>query len=139
MQTSIILWAVVGLVFLVIELISTHFVLLFFGVAALIVALVKFFGLNSLPAELAIFGGLGLACLLLFRKKLVEIFEPKNKILIDQGKSFILSADIPPRGRAPIEYQGVAWTAINESDHFLKKGDTATIVRTEGVNLIVQP
>lgn len=139
MQISIIFWAVIGFVFLVIEIISTHFVLLFFGVAAFIVALVKLFGLNSLPAELAIFGGVGLASLLLLRKKLVASFEPKNKVLVDQGKALILSADLPPRGRSQVEYQGVLWTAVNESDQPLKKGDTVAIVRTDGVHLILHP
>jgi len=139
MQISIIFWAVIGLVFLVIEIISTHFVLLFFGIAAFIVALVKLFGLNSLPAELTIFGGVGLASLLLLRKKLVESFDPKNKILVDQGRPLLLSADVPPRGRSQVEYQGATWTAVNESDQLLKKGDTVTIIRTEGVNLVLHP
>ncbi len=136
---STVIWLVVGLVLLIAELLHLGFVLLFFGVSAVIVALVKLLGLNNLPIELVIFAVVGLSGLGLFRNKLVHALQSKKGLHIDKDVVFVLNNDVPAKGRAGVEYQGTSWTAMNESDIELKKGQEAVIVRTEGVRLVIKP
>lgn len=136
---STVIWVVVGLVLLVAEMLSLTFVLLFFGVSAILVALAKLLGLHNLPIELLIFALGGVAGLWLFRKKLVTAIQTKKGMHIDRDTVFILNNDVTAGGRAEVEYQGSTWTAMNESDRDLQKGQEAVIERTEGVRLVIKP
>ena len=117
---------------------SLSLVLLFFGVAALVITILKFAGLNNLPIEIALFAVLGIAGLLLFRGKLRRSLKSQPELSIDRNTPVVLSVDVPARGSAGIEYQGVLWTAVNDSDTPMKKGDQIFIQRTEGVKLIIR-
>lgn len=138
MHLSSITWAILGLVLIGIEIASFSFVLLFFGIAALLVAGAKLLGLNHLPVEITIFGVGGLAGLLLFRRKMIAGLKAHESNLTDQHNTFILNADIPAHGRQTVEYQGSQWTAINESEEELKQGQTVVIVKTDGIKLILK-
>lgn len=133
-----IFWIVAGFVLLILEMVTGAFVLLFFGISALMVAAAKYAGLQNLPVEIVIFALGGMAGLLLFRGKLQSALKGKHDISIDQNTVFVLDADVPPRGTAKVHYQGVVWTAVNPSDDELKKGTEASIQGTEGVKLIIK-
>ena len=136
--SSPIIWVVLGLVLIIVEMFSLSLVLLFFGVAALVVAVLKYAGLNNLPIEILAFAILGIAGLLLFRSKLRRSLKSQPDHSIDRNRPIILSVDVPARGSAGIEYQGVLWTAVNASDAPMKKGDQVFIQSTEGVKLIIR-
>lgn len=118
---------------------SLSLVLLFFGVAALVVAILKYAGLNNIPVEILIFAVLGIAGLLLFRGKLRRSLKSQPDLGIDRNTPVVLSEDVPAHGSAKIEYQGVLWTAVNDSDTPLPKGSQAFVHKTEGVKLIIHP
>ncbi len=134
------IWAIVGLVLLIVEVFTLSFVVLFFGISALIVAGLKFTtSTNNLALELTIFAVLGCACLLGFRKKLRQTFNTGAKVNTDASTVIDLSVSLSPHGNAKIEYQGTIWDAYNDSDIHLKKGDKVIIIRTDGIKLIVKP
>ena len=134
------IWVAVGLVLLIIEVFTLSFVVLFFGLSALVVAGIKLTtGTNNLAIELVIFAILGCACLLGFRNKLRQIFNKSARVNTDALTVIDLSVAIAPHNKAKIEYQGTIWDAHNESDIQLKAGDKAIIVRTDGIKLIVKP
>ena len=81
---STVVWVGIGLVLLIAEMLSLTFVLLFFGVSTIVVALAKLLGLQNLPIELAIFALGGLGGLWLFRAKLVTAIQAKKGMQIDQ-------------------------------------------------------
>lgn len=136
---SIMFWVVLGLVLLAAEMITFTFVLAFFGLGALLVALAKWaFHLESMPLEIMIFAAVSVSGLLLLRGKLRSSWSSKGSMSIDEGKLIFLTRDVPAKGRAEIEYQGTVWTAENESDVHLPKGARAIIVRTEGLTLIIK-
>ncbi|HSA60204.1 MAG TPA: NfeD family protein [bacterium] len=132
-------WVATGLVLIIAEMFSLSLVLLFFGVAALLVALAKFLGLNNLPWEIVLFAVLGIGSMLLFRNKLKQSLHTQSGISIDQNAVIILTDDIPAHGTASVTYQGVAWTAVNETDSDFKKGNKVYVQRTDGVKLVVLP
>jgi membrane protein implicated in regulation of membrane protease activity len=135
-----IIWAAFGLLLLIVEMFTLSFVMVFFGFAALLVAVLKgTLGLDNLALELVIFAVAGLACLLGLRGKLRESFGKRGGIEIDQAKEIELSAPLAPRGSGKIEYQGAPWDAVNESDAQLAKGAKVVVVRTEGIKIVVRP
>lgn len=131
-------WAILGMALLVAELATGSFFLVFFGVAALLVALARLAGLDHLAAELILFALLGMGGVLVFRRKFMQSFRGQGGNLGDVNQKLKLDSDIPAHGTGQVEYQGTVWTAVNESGHDLKKGDTVTIARTQGVRLVVK-
>lgn len=136
------LWLAAGIILIILELVSTTFVVLFFGIAALCVALVASLGVESLSVQLALFAVLGAAGIVLFRKKVGAAFAARgeqDKFSGMQNKRIILDHDVPAGGRASVLHQGTTWTAINEGSTDLKSGSTVMIVRVDGVKLVVAP
>jgi membrane protein implicated in regulation of membrane protease activity len=131
-------WVALGLALVIAEIFSLTLILLFFGIGALVVAIGKYMGLNNLPLEISIFATLGLAGLLFFRKKVKKGLLAENGIHFETQQPITLSGDVPAKGEAHITHQGSSWTAVNESDHVLKKGSKVFIARTEGVKLILK-
>ncbi len=134
------IWVAVGLLLLIVEVFTLSFVVLFFGLSALVVAGIKFVtGSDNLAVELVIFAVVGAACLLGFRKKLRQTFNKGARVNTDASTVIDLSVGVSPHGKAKIEYQGTIWDAHNDSDYQLKVGDKAIIVRTDGIKLIIKP
>lgn len=131
-------WLILGIILIAVEILTTTFVVLFFGVAAVLVALLKVIGLDNLTAEILIFSLLGLAGLILFRKKLLLKLSSTHAVDGLQNAQLILSADIAAHAAGAVTHQGTVWTAINETDQGMKKGDKVLIDRIDGVKLILR-
>lgn len=132
------IWAIIGIVLIVTEIFTSTFFILFFGVAALIVALLRMLGVDHLATEIIIFAVVGTAGTLIFRKKIMESFRSTNTVSQDKDAKIVLTNDTPAGGMASIMYQGTTWTAVNESGRDLKKGETVFIDRVDGVKLIIK-
>lgn len=137
--STTIIWAILGIALLIAEVFTMSFFLAFFGIAGILVAALKLIGLNYLPAEIIIFTLVGIAGVLLFRKKFVQTFSSEPQTAADQNQIITLTHDLPARGTGQVEYQGSPWPTINESDMNFKTGDRVRILRTEGIKLIVGP
>lgn len=137
--SATVIWAIVGIALLIAEIFTMSFFMIFFGVGAIAVALLKTIGLNYLPLEIIIFTLLGVGGIFVFRKKMVKTFSEQNQMSLDENQRIILSSDLPARSHAQIYYQGSTWTAVNESDSNFKTGDEVVIKRTESIKLIVGP
>ena len=133
------IWAVLGLVLIILEAVTSGFFLLFFGISALLVAVAKLLGMDHLNGELLIFASGGILGILVFRKKMMASFMPPGQTRVDENKEIILSHAIHPHGQAHIEYQGVMWTAENPTDVDMPKGTRVLIARTESTKLILKP
>lgn len=135
------IWLVVGLTLCAAELLTGTFVILFFGIGALITAAACFAGIQATAPLLAIFAMSSLALLFLFRKKLNRGFSPEEKaksLSPDMGVKVVLSDIIPAHGESLIEYQGTHWTAVNSGPEDLPKGATVLIEKTEGIKIFVR-
>lgn len=137
--SAAVLWAILGIVLLIAEIFTMSFFMVFFGIGAVVVALLKTLGFNHLPLEIITFTMLGVGGIFVFRKKMVQSFSEQNQMSLDQNQKITLSSDLPARGSAQVYYQGSTWTAVNESGSNFKKGDEVVILRTESIKLIVGP
>jgi membrane protein implicated in regulation of membrane protease activity len=128
-------WLGLGIILIAVELLSFSFVLLFFGIAALLVGLAKLAGLNHLPVEVVLFATIGLASTFFFRKKFSSMWNPSKGFRGDV--TLLLSRDLAPGETATIQYQGTNWSGVNTTDQRMDKNSTVKISKTEGVKLFL--
>lgn len=134
-------WLILGLLLVGFEVVTGTFVLLMIGVACLAVALLVSLGLlDTLAWQLMAAALLSLVTLGAFRSRLKEAWGKKKSNLYggDEGERLQLTAALPKNGSAEVSYQGSTWTAVNESGRDLNAGEVVTIVRSEGVKLVVR-
>ncbi|MBX3033468.1 MAG: NfeD family protein [Bdellovibrionaceae bacterium] len=134
---DVLVWMIIGIALLSSEAFTGTFHLLFFGLAALLTAVLAALGVSSTPLQLVIFAVFSLISAGLLRKRLVN--RRSQGFVIDSGSHFQLETDLPAGGEAVIRYQGAPWTALNSSAQPLIKGDRVRVVRTEGIKLIIEP
>ncbi len=135
-MTQTIVWASVGILLAIAELMSGAFFLLFFGLAALLVAGLRLLGLDHLNSEIAIFALLSAGLVLTFRKKLVHSLSAKGAWKDEQN--FVVDQSLEPNKQTSIQYQGTTWTAINDSSEVIASGSEVKITRKDGIKLFVK-
>lgn len=133
-----VVWALLGVLLIILEMVTLNFVLLFFGVAGLVTAVARLCGIDNVSIEFLLFGLLGAAGVLFLRKPLLQTFPHHGHYTGDRAERLHLTSDVPPGGEVQVEYQGAPWTAINESSSLLKSGSKAAITRVEGVRLFIK-
>ncbi len=131
-------WSLLGGILIVIELLTGTFMFLILGVAALLVALLKFAGLENLLIEIGIFSGVSILGFLLLRRRLSRNPKGGASFAIDDNQTLIASADIEPRQEGYLDYQGAPWKVFNEGETKISIGDSVLVLRTEGTKLIIK-
>lgn len=137
MQISpdVLIWMTIGIALLSSEAFTGTFHLLFFGLSALLTAVVASIGLGDSTGQVVFFSVISIASVILLRKRLVARSRGFDG---DFHSKITLTADIAPGDEATIQYQGAPWTAINKSGRPLLRGDRARVLRTEGIKLILE-
>jgi len=131
-------WAVSGIVLIVAELVVPSFVLIWFGVGALFVALLVAFADPGLTAELAIWLAVSLALVVAWFK----VFKPnmhKTKVGMSDanitGEIGMLVRDVAPFEKGQVRFQkpilgADVWECI--ADEAIKSGERVKVVDVEG-------
>jgi hypothetical protein len=138
------MWMVLGLILLACELLTPGgFYILFFGVGAIVVGLLKLVGLTgmSLAIEGLIFVVVSVACLALFRKRVLSMFQkPPVNDRIDEiaDETAVALDDIPARGLGKVELRGTSWNAENVGDAAISKSARCRIDKVDGLTLHVR-
>ncbi len=135
------IWLILGFALLAAELLSGTFVILFFGIGALLTSAVAIFSPAPLALQILIFSLVSLALLLIFRRRfIVPVTDAEKKSLLsaDVDTQIILSEALAAKGETMVAYQGTHWTAVNLEDTELKQGTRVRIERTEGIKLFVR-
>ncbi len=138
-------WFLLGLVFVLGELMLPGVVLLFFGIGAWLAAALLWLGfLDSLAASLAVFTATSVLSLLLLRKYVVRTFRGRKsgEGLEHEEREFIgklatvLEAIDPKREGGKIEFRGVQWNAA--ADELIEKGASVRIIGRENLTVRVE-
>ena len=134
------IWAIAGVVLIVIELASFTFVLAFLGMGALVTALVTWLGLTpGTNMQLAAFSASSLIMLILFRKTARRMFAGDGADMADDiGQRIKVIKEIPVNGEGDVLYRGSVWNAISDSNEPIPEGATVEITATEGIRLRVK-
>ena len=133
-------WIVIGVMLLGSELIvTTDFYLAVLGVAALSVAIAAGLGFETPWMQWALFGGLSVAYLLGFRKRLAMRLGtdgPQKRLL--EGDVAVLQERIEPGTTGAAEMRGSRWTALNRGRTPLEAGTRVRVESTEGLTIHVR-
>ena len=135
------LWVVLGILFLIAELLSVSFVFAFLSVAAFVTALVTWLGVTpGVSTQLFAFAAVTLLTLVTGRKPLRRWFESrtrKQEYVESVGDKATVVETIPASGEGRIFYRGTEWTAVSENDESIMAGRPVVIRRMEGSRVIV--
>lgn len=139
------LWAALGLVLAVGEVLTPGgFFIVFFGLAALVVALLAFLGLaDALSFQILLFSIFSVASLLLFRNPLLRWMARQSKpaVEIDSlvGEIAVASTAMAAGGVGQAQLRGSAWSARNGSQAAVAAGARCRVTRVEGLVIWVEP
>ena len=137
-------WMILGLVLLGSEMgfLDAAFFLVFLGVSALFVGLLKLAGVvMPMWAEWVVFAGVSLANMIFFRKRLYTLVRGGAKGLVDPmiGKLITINDGLQPSASGRVEYRGSTWTVRNDGEEVINAGQAVRIVSVDGIVLTVAP
>lgn len=138
MMDPITFWVALGVGLLFAELFSGKIVLLFFSIGALLTALARGVGLQSLTGEILFFVFTSISGLLFLRKPVLRRLIPREEVASDIGRDVPMNSPLEPQQTGEVTYQGVPWTALNVGDLALQKGERALIVGKDGNRLLIK-
>jgi membrane protein implicated in regulation of membrane protease activity len=130
------IWLGVGVAFIIAELMVPAFIVIFFGVGALIAGATAFFG-SSLQVQLVVFGVSSLALILLLRRTMARVFtgdaaedEEETDLAIGKVAEVVEAIGPPQPGR--IKFQGSFWTA--RSHEAVPAGSMVRIIKRDNAD-----
>ncbi|MCX6330704.1 MAG: NfeD family protein [Bacteroidia bacterium] len=137
------IWFIIALVLFLLELVVPGFVIFFFGIGALVTALVCLIAHPGINIQIIIFAVISVLSLLalrkLIQKKLFYSKESRSEAVEDEftGKEAVAVTDFGSDKKGKVEFKGTNWTA--ESDSEIKAGQTVIIIEKDSFKLIVEP
>lgn len=135
-------WAIAGLAFLIIELLTVSFVFVFLSVGAIVTALTSWIGLTTgLNSQLLCFAVVSIVSMLAFRRSARRWFNGRK-----QGEGYVeyigdrakVTLTIPANGEGRISYRGAEWIARSGTGQTIGEGASVVIRQLDGIRLIVE-
>lgn len=135
-------WAVAGLVFFIIELLTVSFVFAFLGVGAIVTALTAWIGITpGINSQLLCFAVISIISMVAFRRSARQWFNGRKKdtdyveYIGDRAK---VTLTIPANGEGRIFYRGSEWIARSGTGQTIGEGASVIIRQLDGIRLIVE-
>jgi len=133
-------WIILGLALMGFEMVTPGFVIMWFGVGALVAAAMAFFGF-SLTVQLLSFLISTVLLLAYTRKMAVKIkgqdVHTNYSALV--GKTAVVTQQIYAQsGLGVVKVLGEEWSALAETERDLAPGEKVTVMGVSGVRLVVQ-
>jgi membrane protein implicated in regulation of membrane protease activity len=140
LMSPVIVWAIIGIVLVIIELMSLTFVFAFFGVGALIVSLTTWAGITpGISSQLAVFAVSSLFMLFVLRKTAKKLFFGSHDVPPDyKGQKVKVVKAVPVGGEGAISYRGSVWIAFSESTEAIPEGSMVEIISLDGIRAKVK-
>ncbi len=139
-------WIVMGLGIMAMELFMPGFIIVFFGLGAVLTGLLTALLPLGVNAQLLLFAVLSVVLLVSFRRMAQGYFTGRVSALNPSGaapdgavgESAVVTEDIEPNSpRGKVEFHGTSWNA--DADVEIKKGTKVTIVGRKDLTLKVKP
>jgi membrane protein implicated in regulation of membrane protease activity len=136
-------WLLLGVVLIALEMAASGgFYIIFFGVAAVIVALLSLADVvGPLWFQLLLFSALSVASLLFFRNPIMRRLNLEGGTTdIDTlaGQTCSVLEPMAPGGNGRVEVRGTTWSARNLGTTALSSGARCTVIRSEQLTLLVK-
>ena len=142
-----ILWTILGVILIVAEIFTPGFVLLWFGIGALVAAFAGLVGVASLPLQFLIFAVVSTALTAASRTIFVNYFSQEKtgndlKSGVDAlpGKTgIVVSSSRGALNEGAVKVFGSTWTAYPaEGEEPLEAGERVAIERVQGASIYVR-
>lgn len=143
MQMTPLLWVFLGVTLMILEVTTPGFVLFFFGLSALSVALVTWLAPTlAAPWQWLLFSALSVVYIVLMRKWIKSLFDGRQEVSESPdepfvGKRALVLEAIDPARPGRVELSGTGWTA--ESNVAIPAGDMVRVVGQKNLTLRVEP
>lgn len=110
------IWLGIGVVFIIAELVVPAFIIIFFGIGALVAGATAFFG-ASVPVQIVVFGAASLVLIVLLRRVMASTFSggeagDEDAAADPAGSLAEVAEAISPARPGRIKFQGSFWTAL---------------------------
>ncbi|GAA4401727.1 hypothetical protein GCM10023187_16180 [Nibrella viscosa] len=135
-------WAIAGLAFLIIELLTVSFFFAFLGVGALVTSLTAYLGVTpEINSQLLCFSVVSIVTLAAFRRSVKRWLGGRQKApgyveyIGDRAK---VTLTIPANGEGRIFYRGAEWIARSGTGQTIAEGASVVIRKLDGIRLIVE-
>ena len=136
------LWLLLGFLLFALELATPGgFFVFFFGVGAVVVALLNALGLAGPPwVQWMLFGVISAGSLLLFRKPLQNRLRRPSGGEVDSivGQTAVSMDPIAVREIGRVELRGTVWSACNAGDAAIAAGQRCSVERVDGLTLYIR-
>jgi membrane protein implicated in regulation of membrane protease activity len=134
------IWAIAGIILLIVEILAISFFFMFFGLGALATALLSFLEVTSdLTSQVIAFLVVSLGSMMLFRKQIKELFNRRggeySEIINERAK---VSVAIPAKGEGKVFFRGADWIAENLKRESIEAGEQVVIRKIDGIKLLVE-
>ncbi|HAO92287.1 MAG: hypothetical protein A2X99_01880 [Deltaproteobacteria bacterium GWB2_55_19] len=135
-----IIWAILGIILIVAELMTMAFVLVFFGLGALLTAFLTWLGvIPDFTSQLLVFSVSSSGMLLIFRTFAKKQFFRKSDISQEFiGQKVKVTKAISVNSEGAVSYRGSEWIAFSDSNEVIPAGGMAEIIGTEGIRVKVR-
>lgn len=135
-----VLWAIIGVILIIAEVATMSFVLIFFGLGALLTALLSWIGVTpAIEGQLIVFAVSSLALLVVLRRFAKNLFFSKADASQDSiGQKAVVSRPITQGSEGAVTFRGTEWIAFSESSETIPAGSAVEITGTEGIRLKVR-
>ena len=135
------IWVIAAGLFLILESITTGFLVFWFAIGSVIAMIVSFFTEN-LIIQTATFV-ISSTILIFATRKLVNFFLKNDKtnyvnsLIGKTGR--VTTAIIPVEGKGQVKISGETWSAVSEDNETIKEGTEVIITNITGVKAVVKP
>jgi inner membrane protein len=137
-------WLVVGVLFLIAEVLSVSFFFLFLGIGALVTSLaVKLGFADAMWVQFLIFSVVSVASTVAFRNVALRVFGNSSEQSTYRGdfvgERAVVSKEISPRMQGKVSYRGTDWAAESKDKSATLEAGTQVIIKeVRGMVLIVE-
>jgi len=135
-------WLALLVLFIITEVATVQLTTIWFAGGALIAMLLSAFGVKSIVIQVIAFLAVSIILLLatrpLVKKYINKKSQPTNADRCIGEKAVVTEEINNLLGKGAAKINGVEWTARSENDENIELGTTVTVVKIDGVKLIVK-
>lgn len=137
------IWLIIAGICLVIEMITTGFLIFWFGIGALLTMIVSFFLPSNLILQTIVFIVSSTLLIFLTKPLVQKLTKSDNAVKTNAysiiGKKGIVTQDInPTHGIGQIKVSGEVWSAKTSDGSIIEKGSQIEVIQIDGVKAIVE-
>jgi len=136
------LWLLLGFLLFALELATPGgFFVFFFGLGAIVVALLSALGVAGPPwLQWILFGAVSVVSVLLFRKPLQNRIRRSTTGEVDSivGQTAVSMDSIGVRQMGRVELRGTVWSACNAGEAAIAAGQRCSVEKVDGLTLYIR-